>query len=71
MTTGAFENWAVDVSTLGPLYPFVGWEGLMTFVGVALWIAWHVWQISSESNEWENDLQKFGGKPLPKEEYHE
>ena len=33
MMTGAFENWDVDISTLGPLYPFVGWEGLMTFVG--------------------------------------
>lgn len=49
MSTGNFENWNGNIIDLGPIYPFVGWEGLMVVLCVIFWVGWHIWQIRMES----------------------
>jgi len=65
----AFDQWT-DLANIGPIYPMVGSEGFLVVIGVLLWLLWHAWQISTEDKEWQDDLQKFGGKQLPRDEYH-
>lgn len=62
MSTGAFENWAGNISEIGPIYPFVGSEGFWVVLGVALWIAWHVVQTRMERETYEEEKRKFGDK---------
>lgn len=59
MSTTPVESWAVDLSTIGPIYPFVGSELILVLVGVACWIAWHVWQIRTESRQLEQDSYRL------------
>ncbi len=59
MSTTPVESWAVDLATLGPVYPFVGGEVFLVGVGVALWIAWHVWQFRAESRQLERDAYRL------------
>lgn len=54
MSTGV-ESFA-NLDQLGPLYPMVGTEGLLTIIGLALWIVWHIWQLSIEKSEHEKDM---------------
>jgi hypothetical protein len=51
MSTIGIENWAVDLKNVGAIYPFQGWEMAMAIIGIAFWIAWHIWQISHETTE--------------------
>ena len=44
MATTMVESWAVDLATIGPIYPWVGSEGLLVVLGLAFWIGWHIWQ---------------------------
>lgn len=60
MATGNVTSWAGNISEIGPLYPFVGLEGLMFVVGVALWILWHVKQIRAENATYEDEINRFG-----------
>lgn len=63
MQTGLVDNW-INVDMLGPIYPFVGTEGLLAFVGIVAWIVWHIIQISKENAEFAEDIkniQKRGG----------
>lgn len=50
--TGTIESWTASPETLGPIYPFVGWEGAMILVVAGLWIAWTIWQMRGESAEY-------------------
>lgn len=58
MATGMVDNW-VNVDAFGPIYPFVGTEGLLTILGLAFWIIWHIWQIKEESAEFNKDLENI------------
>lgn len=58
MTTTPIDTWAVDLADVTVIYPFVGWEGLMTIVAVVLWIVWHFWQCRFESNTYKEDIEK-------------
>ncbi len=49
MSTTPVETWAVDLTSLGPVYPFVGSETIMLVIGVVLWLAFHVIQIAQEN----------------------
>ncbi len=60
MATGNVESWGGNISEIGPLYPFVGLEGLMVVVGVALWILWHVVQVRTENATYEDEINRFG-----------
>ena len=48
MSTG-IESWDGNMLELGPLYPFVGSEGIMVIIAVIFWIGWHVLQIRMEN----------------------
>ena len=58
MSTGLVDNW-VNIDKFGPIYPFVGTEGLLVIVGLAFWIGWHIWQFKSESAEFKSDMDKI------------
>ena len=49
MTTGNFANWDGNMTELGPLYPFVGWEMAMVIILLVCWVVWHIWQIKMEN----------------------
>ena len=57
MTTGNFTDWTGNMLDIGPLYPFVGSEGLLTIVAVVIWIGWHIWQFRMENSNFEDDLK--------------
>ena len=50
MTTGNFTDWSGNMLDLGPLYPFVGWEGLMVVLALIAWIGWHILQLRAEKS---------------------
>ena len=41
MSTIGYQSWAVDLAEVGAIYPFQGYEVLMTVVGVIFWLGWH------------------------------
>jgi hypothetical protein len=51
MTTGNFANWDGNLLDIGPIYPFVGWEGVMTVIAVIFWIGWHYLQFRAENRQ--------------------
>ena len=52
------DSWAVDLANVGPIYPWVGFEGIMFIVSLALWIGWHIWQVKFETNTYNDEIQK-------------
>lgn len=68
MNTGNVESWSGTITDIGPIYPFVGTEGLLVIVALVSWIAWHVLQARGESKAWDEELQEFGDKQPPGEE---
>ena len=71
MNTGDVESWSGTIADIGPIYPFVGTEGLLVIGALVCWIAWHVVQAARESKAWDEDLRKFGGKQLPGEKHRD
>lgn len=61
MNTGLVDNW-LNVDTFGPIYPFVGTEGLMAIVGIAFWVGWHIIQIKKENTEFKQDIENINAK---------
>jgi hypothetical protein len=59
MSTGNFENWDGNVMDIGPLYPFVGYEGLMVVILVVAWAAWHIAQMVGENRELEDRVRQL------------
>jgi hypothetical protein len=57
MTTGNFTDWSGNMLDLGPLYPFVGWEGFMVLLVFIAWIAWHLVQLRAESKQLDDEAQ--------------
>ena len=49
MSTIGYKDWNVDLAEVGAVYPFQGWEGVMTILGVVFWLAWHIVQTRRES----------------------
>ncbi len=60
MSTGSFENWAGNISDIGPIYPFVGSEVFLWILGLVLWIAWHVIETKRENRTYEEEVRKYG-----------
>jgi hypothetical protein len=63
MTTANFANWDGDLLLIGPIYPLVGWEGIMVLIAVIFWIIWHILQIRAENRQLEEEaanLRKAG-----------
>ncbi len=59
MSTTPVESWAVDLNTIGPIYPFVGIEVILVIATVIFWIGWHIIQISMENKAYEDDLRQL------------
>lgn len=70
MSTGNFESWAGNISEIGAIYPFVGTEFLLWILGMAFWIGWHIWNLSTEPREWD-EIRRLSGKAPPQEEHRE
>jgi DUF2075 family protein len=51
MSTIGYQSWAVDLAEVGAIYPFQGYEVLMTVVGVIFWLGWHWIQFRNENEE--------------------
>jgi hypothetical protein len=64
MSTGLVDNW-LNVDTFGAIYPFVGTEMLLTILGFAFWIIWHVWQIKKENAEFKEDIENINKQGGP------
>ncbi|MCK0151930.1 hypothetical protein MWU54_17940 [Marivita sp. S6314] len=58
MSTIGYENWAVDLAEVGPIYPMQGWEIPMTIVGVLFWLGWHRIQFVRERKHLEAASQR-------------
>ncbi len=56
MSTTEVTSWAIDLSTVGPIYPFVGTEMLWFVLGLVFWIGFHVWQIGFEKKTYDEDM---------------
>ena len=59
MSTIGYENWAVDLAEVGAVYPFQGWEVVMTVLGVLFWLGWHRVQYVRERDHLEK-ARKLG-----------
>ena len=59
MSTG-IESWT-PVKEITTLSPFAGNEVLFTIIAVVVWIGWHVWQIKSENNTYDEQTSKLQG----------
>ncbi len=59
MSTTEVTTWVTNLSDIGPIYPLVGWEVLMFILGLIFWIAFHVWQIRTENQIYEEDLARL------------
>ena len=56
MSTG-IESWK-NLAEIGPIYPFVGTEGILVLIGVVLWVGWHLLQICHEK-QYHSKAKKF------------
>jgi hypothetical protein len=55
MSTGNVTSWDGNIPDIGPIYPFVGWEGFMAVLCVIFWVGWHIWQIKVENKRLERE----------------
>ncbi|MFT4561621.1 MAG: hypothetical protein ACI9BW_001362 [Gammaproteobacteria bacterium] len=53
------ESWNVNLLDIGPMYPFVGSEMLLTVIGVVLWLIWHLVQARAETEEVAKEVTKY------------
>ena len=59
MNTGNIANWDGNLLDIGPIYPFVGWEGTMVVIALIFWIGWHIVQIRTENRQLDEDAAKL------------
>ena len=52
---------AVDLGTVGAVYPFQGWELVMSVLGILFWLGWHRMQFLAESKELEDAVNSYKG----------
>jgi hypothetical protein len=50
MHTG-IETWNTNLLDIGPMYPFVGSEMLLTVMGILVWLIWHLVQARAETGQ--------------------
>jgi hypothetical protein len=58
MSTTPMHTYAVDLASLGPIYPFVGTEKLLVLIALVVWVGFHVWQIRFENRTYAAELAK-------------
>ncbi len=52
------DNW-LNVDQFGAIYPFSGTETMLTILGFAFWIGWHIYQMKKESTEFKEDIENI------------
>ena len=57
MSTG-LESWT-PVKEVAALSPFSGSEFILTIIAVVLWIVFHIWQLKSENNAYDEQVSKL------------
>lgn len=55
------ESWGGTIADIGPLYPFVGSELFMVVAAAVLWLAWHLFQLKAEVDEYEEEAARLRG----------
>ena len=55
---------------IGALYPGEGVEWLMVIVLVALWVLWHIFQMSSEEREYREAIKLYEQVGMKRAMYH-
>lgn len=60
MTMASFQNWAGQISDIGPIYPMVGSEVWLLIIGLVVWIGWHILQLRTEAREYQDEIARFG-----------
>lgn len=55
------ESWGGTIADIGPLYPFVGSELFMVVAAAVLWLAWHLFQLKVEVDEYEEEAARLRG----------
>lgn len=58
-STGPIENWNVNPTEVGPLYPFVGSEMLMIVVCAAFFLAFMVWKFATENAKYAEQVRNL------------
>lgn len=58
-STGPIENWNINPTEVGPIYPFVGWEFLMFAVGVVFCVAFIVWKFTTENSKYAEQARQL------------
>ncbi|HLC09122.1 MAG TPA: hypothetical protein VJK06_07540 [Methyloceanibacter sp.] len=53
-------TWAVDLKDVGAVYPWIGTEVIMVLAAIAVWILWHILQISEEEADIADDVKRYG-----------
>jgi hypothetical protein len=54
-------DWSTTTfADLGPIYPWVGSEWVMAWVGIAAWIVWHIIQAKRENRAYDEEVKRFG-----------
>lgn len=68
MSTGldSFSNPA----DIGVMYPFPGAEVLFVVIAVALWIAWHIFQIRQENREYDEAVAYYEETGIDRAMFH-
>lgn len=59
MSTTPISTWAVDLANVTKIYPWDGGEFVMALIAIGLWIAWHVWQIKHEDQDYADAVQNY------------
>jgi hypothetical protein len=66
MQTGNVANWDGNIVDIGPIYPFVGWEGFMVVLCIIFWIGWHILQVRAENRQLEDEARALRSNGLSK-----
>jgi hypothetical protein len=58
-STGPIENWNVNPTEVGPLYPFVDSEMLMVVVCATFFLAFMVWKFATENAKYADQVRRL------------
>ena len=61
MSTG-LTTWTGNLNEVVELYPFVGTEMILAWVGIASWVIWHLLQIRGENKVLEEEEKRFSNQ---------
>jgi hypothetical protein len=60
VNTTRIDSWGGQITEIGPMYPFVGWEWLMLVICVVIVLYWFVAEHRMENKMYEEEIEEFG-----------